>query len=339
MTRQFLQTTDISGSSQDCGFAYGHLFAPEIFGFFAQEIEPSSSWLEYARNCWQCIEKDAAVSAAFIRGMSEATTIDTEHLTLLLLHEELVQQSQFAVPHCTAFAISRNMMADNKTIVAQNWDWEPSSYPWPGLLKMRMQKFPATLTYHYPGLWSVCGINEHGLSLMWTGGYNVPVKIIVGIPTYVLIAEILQLQTVNEAIKYLNAVNAAGAFIFLLGDAMGDTCVIEVTPESRITEKSVSPLCRANHFVYCLGKTCEGWEESIIDTQESIKRYDGLRKALKQTSAMTIGKAKKILTRPPLFHTADESMTIDSLIAVCEYRTLWTCRGGNEPGHWQKVCI
>ena len=337
MAQQFLQLTDISGSPQDCGFAYGHLFAPEIFGFFAQEIEPSSSRLKYARNCWQCIEKDAAVSAAFIRGMSEATTIDTEHLTLLLLHEELVQQSQFAVPHCTAFAIRRNVMTDY-TIVAQNWDWEPSSYPWPGLLKMRMRGSAATLTYHYPGLWSACGINEHGLSLMWTGGYNIPVKIAIGIPTYVLIAEILQLHTVNEAIKYINAVNTAGAFIFLLGDAMGDTCVIEATPESRITQKSTSPLCRANHFVYCLGKKCEGWE-STMNIQESVKLYDGLKKTLKQTSTMTIRKAKNILTRPPLFHKTDESKTIDSLIAVCEYRALWTRRGGNKPGHWQKVYI
>lgn len=337
MAQQVLQLTDVSGSPQDCGFAYGHLFAPEIFGFFAQEIEPSSSRLEYARNCWQCIEKDATVSAAFIRGMSEGTMIDAEHLTLLLLHEELGQQSQFAVPHCTAFAISRNEITDY-TIVAQNWDWEPGCYPWPGLLKMRMQGSPATLTYHYPGLWSTCGINEHGLSLMWTDGYNIPVKITVGIPTYVLIAEILQLQTVNEAIKYINAVNTAGAFIFLLGDTMGDTCAVEATPEGRITEKSTSPLCRANHFVHFLDKTCEGWE-STIDIQESVDRHDSLRKALNQTSAMTIGKAKKILTQPPLFHKTDESMTIDSLIAVCEDRALWTRRGGSKPGHWQKVYI
>ena len=338
MAQQVLQLTDVSGSPQDCGFAYGDSFAPLIFEFSAQEIKPSSSRLKYARNCWQCIEKDAAVSAAFIRGMSEATTIDTEHLTLLLLHEEIDQQSQFAVPHCTAFAVRRSAMTDN-TIVAENWDWGPNCYYWPGLLKMKMQGSPVTLTYHYPGLWSACGINEHGLSLMWTGGYNRPVKIAVGIPTYVLIAEILQLQTVNEAIRYLNAVNAAGAFIFLLGDATGDTCVVEVTPEGRITEKSIFPLYRANHFVHFPDKTCEGWE-SKSDAQGSIKRYNGLGKILKQTSAMTAGEAKKILTRPPLFFKTDStSMTIDSLVAVCEDRALWTRRGGSKPGHWQKVYI
>ena len=32
-------------------------------------------------------------------------------------------------------------------------------------------------------------------------------------------------------------------------------------------------------------------------------------------------------------------MTLDSLLASCEDRALYTCRGGREPGPWQRVRV
>jgi hypothetical protein len=34
-----------------------------------------------------------------------------------------------------------------------------------------------------------------------------------------------------------------------------------------------------------------------------------------------------------------ETMTVDSLVAVCQSRVLWTCRGGRTPGPWQRVTV
>ncbi|MCH8986971.1 hypothetical protein IIA94_02275, partial [Patescibacteria group bacterium] len=326
MTRNpdFLELQEVSGTPYVCGEEYGEMFAPRICGFFYQEIKLPNKRKEYAMKCWKCIKRFAPNSADFMEGMARTSKLSIDKLVLLSLHEELVHQK-----HCSAFVVSQNQVQGGKTVVAQNWDWQTRAYPWPGLLRMKLDSGQSTLTHHYPGLWAACGINEAGLSLMWTGsGYWPTVKPVVGIPTYVLIAEILQLKTVKEVLDYLKKIVYAGSFIFLLGDATGDSCVVEAIPKKFLFRRSSASMCRCNHFVF--PKMITGSKQKIPKSRKvttTLPRHKRLIDLLTNSDQekITIKMVRNILLDKPIIHSmTPKHMTIDSFYAICEDKTLWT---------------
>lgn len=341
-----LTLLEIEGTPLAAGVEYGKRLETELMGFCRLGVTPNKQRLRYAKRCWPHVEKSAPTSAAFMRGIARGSGLSLEHVTLLTLHEEIYHQ-----PHCTAFAATGDATRGGKTIVGQNWDWAPDLFPWAGLLRLCMKGHLNRATYHYPGLWSSAGINEAGLCLMWTGGGYFPqVAPIVGVPTYVLISEILELRTVAEALDYLGNIQQAGSFIFFLGDATGDTAIVEAVPRKRTIERAPQLGCRANHYtsnaVLQSGKQKRP-SRATANTLQRAEMMDDLTG--KHRGRMTPEIGRKILTDRtgdwPWLHQfpggrkAHElgGMTIDSLLAVCEDRELWTCRGGRNPGPWQCV--
>jgi predicted choloylglycine hydrolase len=319
-----------------------------MMGFCKQELRPDKQRLAYARACWKHTLKHAPRSAQFVQGMAEGSRLSLDHAALLTLHEEVYHQ-----PHCTAFVATRKATASGKTIVAQNWDWLPNLYPWAGLLKLSIQGAPAAALYHYPGLWACAGINAHGLSLMWTGGGYLPkVAPLVGVPTYILIAEILQRKTVAEAIDFLFSVPIAGCFLFHLGDADGNIAVVEAAAGKLHIDVTSDLLFRANHYT-CRDIVACSMQSDPLPKKEGVTTVFRYRR-MKQLMAEHTGKITPAVTRAvltdrhgkwPWIHAYPGGpekeklggLTIDSLFAVCQDRTLTTCRGGFKPGPWQTL--
>jgi predicted choloylglycine hydrolase len=347
MGNDVLPLTDLRGSPTQCGAAYGEAFGTLMMGFCRQEVTPTRKRLAYARRCWRHVEESAPTSAAFMRGAAGAARLGLEHVALLALHEEIVHQ-----PHCTALAATGETTG-GPTLVGQNWDWAPQLYPWAGLLWIAMTGSPWLITYHYPGLWACAGINDAGLALMWTGGGYFPrVRPVVGLPTYVLIAELLRLRTVDDALGYLGRIKHAGCFIFFLGDATGATAVVEAVPGKCAIDRGGSALCRANHYadpkVLAAGKQVKPHRASSSTLQREermgtlVKKYEGrLNRAAVQAILTDRTGAWPWLHQFPGGRQADtlDGMTIDSLLAICQDRTLLTCRGGPRPGPWQQLAL
>ena len=206
---------EFRGSPSACGRQYGLSQAEAIGAFLALAVKPDPARLDYAARCWRVLSEWEPPVVEFVRGMATGTGMSLDEITLLLLHEEV-----YHLPHCTAFGATGAASAGKAPILAQNWDWDPSLYPWASLLRLRSDATPATLTYAYPGLWAAAGINEHGLALVWTGaGYFPRIRPKVGVPTYALIAGILARRNCREAVALLEKTPNAGAFIFFIGDA------------------------------------------------------------------------------------------------------------------------
>jgi len=348
MAGDVLKLTSLKGTAMQCGEAYGRIFEPLIMGFCQQGVRPDKKKLSYARKCWRHVEQCAPVSARFMRGVSAGSHLPLEHITLLTLHEEVAHMA-----HCTAFVACGAATRGGRTVNAMNWDWSPSLYVWPGLLRLQVKGTPAALTCHYPGLWAAAGINDAGLSLMWTSSGGGPKsRPRVGLPTYVLIAEVLRRRTVEEAVDYIRRTKRAGPFNLLLGDASGGTAVVEGMPGYLSIERSGDAMVRANHYV------CEdmvrraGQKLSRRPTPSTVARYRQMVQLVRrQYSKITAAVARKMLTNRrgswPWIHQfpggpaaqALGAMTIDSLIAVSQDRVLHTCRGGRTPGPWQAFSL
>lgn len=249
-----LEETSITGSTRACGRTYGRVFGDWVHSFMSLDTKPSDSRLSLAMACLPYIKKYTPHSYKFLRGSAEGSGFSLEHMTLFTLHEEhyhdwLALAQQEGREHCTAFVSSRTRSHDDRTIVAQNWDMGPEHFPCAGLLRLACDGKPKTITFHHPGLWSGCGINSEGLAHMWTGsGYYPPVKTVPGVPSYILISELLTKTSVLEAVKFLQETPNAGCYIFLLGDATGKTAVIEGIPERRPRVDYSSISFRTNQY-------------------------------------------------------------------------------------------
>ena len=236
--------SEFRGTANSCGRDYGDSHAEAIEAFLAMEVAPNPHRLSYARRCWKRLSEWEPGIVEFIRGMAEGSRRPLEEIVLLLLHEEIVHTK-----NCTGFGATNRGTRDGSAIVGQNWDWAQVLYPWSSLLRLRTDTMPATLTYAYPGLWTSAGINEYGVSLVWTGaGYFPKIQPRAGIPTYVLIAGILASRNCREAITLLKRTPVAGCFIFLLADADGEVWLVEGMPGSIALVQCQDVISRANHY-------------------------------------------------------------------------------------------
>ena len=344
-----LQLTELRGTPAACGREYGRIFEPLILGFLQQELAPDRRRLAYARRCWKHIERWTPASARFMRGVARGAKLPLELVTLATLHEEV-----WHLPHCTAFAATRAAARGAKTLLGQNWDWPCRLYPWAGLLRLSLKGSPRRIAYHFPGLWACAGVNEAGLALVWTGGgYYPKVPPVAGVPTYVLIDEILRRKNVGEALRWLRRAKRAGAFIFFLGDAAGRTAVVEAVPRRMAVEEGSERASRANHY------ECEEILRCAAQVRPDRRRTSTLQRAARMAQLvgagggrLSVAAARRVLTdrgtawpwlhqypRPPGSPGSPAGMTVDSLLAVCQERVFWTCRGGRTPGPWRAYTV
>lgn len=325
---------EFRGSPRRCGKLYGESQAEAIKALLYKEVPPDRKRLEYARRCWERLRSWEKPVVEFVRGMSDGSGLNLAETTLLLLHEEIVHMK-----NCTAFGATGSGTKDRSPVIGQNWDWSTTLYPWSGLLKLRTDSAPATLTYTYPGLWACAGINEHGLSLVWTSsGYLPKINPVVGIPTYALIAGIFGCSNCRAAIALLERTAIAGCFIFFLADARGEVWVVEGFPGHVHTEQCEDVISRANH--YQCRSACQATNQRV--PKASIKnntrsRAGRMTELLHQHRGRIIAKTAEALlcdhgVKPGLDicqHTipGKQTMTLDSFYALPAKREFRIARG------------
>jgi len=235
---------ELRGSAHSCGRAYGESQVETIAGFLRAQLPDRQQWQPYAGKCWAMASEWQRPLAEFIRGMAEGTGRPVEEIMLLLMHEEIGHAKA-----CTAFGATGSATTDGQAIIGQNWDWDSSLYNWSHLLRITSYDMPAVLTYAYPGLWASAGINEYGLSLVWTSSGIWPqVRPIAGISTYVLIAGILTCRTADEALALIRRTCNAGSFNFFIADAGGAVWLVEGIPGKTFAVPCTDVISRANHF-------------------------------------------------------------------------------------------
>src|SRR5262249_54523389 len=115
------------------------------------------------------------------------------------------------------------------------------------------------LAYAYPGLWVGAGLNSAGIALCWTWGDKREIKgPRVGIPAYVLIAQMLYQDTLKAALEEARRSTHAGWFTFVLADGQGNLANVEGTPEKLAIETAKGHLARADFGTREITGTAEG---------------------------------------------------------------------------------
>ena len=99
------------------------------------------------------------------------------------------------------------------------------------MLHWKRPEGPSVLAYAYPGLWTGAGLNSAGVALCWHTGFGGGKEPRVGIPAYVLIAQMLYQDTLKGALEEARRATHAGWFTFLVGDVRGNLTTLRGNPK------------------------------------------------------------------------------------------------------------
>jgi len=149
---------------------------------------------------------------------------------------------------CTAFAATGRATRSGRTLLGQSWDNYLEWYEgFPSLLLRRRSKEGLeVLSYAYPGMLAAAGINSAGIALCWN---SVPrLKLKIGVPTYVIVAEVLRQETIGNALAAVFRAERAGCFNFLLADEE-EIYNLEATPDDMEVSYSADYFGHANHYL------------------------------------------------------------------------------------------
>ncbi|MFO0429148.1 MAG: C45 family autoproteolytic acyltransferase/hydrolase [Planctomyces sp.] len=266
VVKPFSQAIVIEGSSHERGVLYGRLFSDRIHQFYEREIltafvgKPAmkADLIRYAAACGDVIRSECAEIAQELEGMAKATGLRYEEHVLMTLHEELYHRGVLPpVPHCTAVAVGPPETKHQETFVGQTWDWMPSVAGMSDMLHWKRTDGPSVLAYAFPGLWVGAGMNSRGLALSWTSAdLGKPGQSPrVGIPSYVLIAQLLYQDSLDAVRSVAERNRHAGWFTFVMADGDGRLMNIEGSPAGVKVEEIRGRLVRIGFGTHQMSQT------------------------------------------------------------------------------------
>ncbi len=331
--------TEITGSPRERGRMYGRKFNDGIHAFLEREIwkpfapKPADRepLLEYAGACWKAVRSYSPEIADELEGVAEGTGLRVEELVLITSHEELYHRGKLPkIQHCTVAAFGPPASADGDTYLGQTWDWMPSVFGLSEMVLWRRKEGPDLLGYAYPGLWAGAGLNANGIALCWTSAQDLDIPgPRVGIPSYLLIAQMLYQPTLEAAIEEARRATHAGWFTFGLADGEGNLAGVEGSPKELAVEMYHGRMARALYGTRKMTRTPEG---------EPVKYYARCRKMyelLEQAGAKLTPDALKRHFLDPDQGIWNAHMTVDVMIFNTTRREAHLTRGLGSAGNWR----
>jgi hypothetical protein len=194
---------------------------------------------------------------------------------------------------------------------------------------------PSVIAYGgVPAFWLGAGMNSAGLACCWAWGSGVDKEgPRIGIPSYVLLAQMLYQETLKAAVEEARRAKQAGWFTFVLGDGKGNLVNIEGTPKQLVVEPVRGHLARANYGSRGL-RTADG-EPVKMDPQgrRMSQLLEGSKGKLDQPALQSFfGDHKSTICR---HEAGNNGFTLDSMLFNCTKREVHIKRGPGCVGHWE----
>jgi isopenicillin-N N-acyltransferase-like protein len=244
---------EVSGTAFQCGLQHGANLRDDIehlVDYTLSLIDKGSrqSKLRHAHKHLPFVEEYSPQVMAEMQGIAKGSGRSIDEVLLISLHEELSGFSSSLSHSCTTFSATGRATRQHISYLCQTWDISPDlcSNARPHIMQAQREDAPNSLAFIYPGMIAGAGINSAGIAISWN---SVPrLKIQPGVPTYVIIAEVLRQTTIGEALAAIFRAKSAGCFNFMLADET-EIYSIEATPDKIGMLYSSHSLGHANHYV------------------------------------------------------------------------------------------
>ena len=280
-----IKVYEVSGTAHDTGFQQGEMFKADIERIVEQFYQIYDGFklskdqvLRRAMRYVPFIEDYSPEIAEEMKGIAEGSGKDLAEVAMIVAYYEIYDRVAFT-SGCTSLGVSPQYTKDNEAYVAQNWDDDVNWY-WDGdmprLLKKRRKTGPDVLAYTYPGMPAGAGMNSYGIGLCWNTMHCEKSK--VGVPTYVILTEVLHQKRIDDALGAILRVERAESFNYVMGSKEGEIYNVEANPEIYDIQYVETCMGHANHFV---SKKIPVKKDIIVDMiPDTIVRHNRMNKLL-----------------------------------------------------------
>jgi isopenicillin-N N-acyltransferase-like protein len=333
----------ISGKPRERGRLYGKRFSEpirewldrEVYQSFAKEPARREELFRYAAACTPFIKSYSPEILDEMEGMAEGSGLKLEEHLLITLHEELYHKGALRLEgHCKAVASGPPDTADGQSYVGQTWDWMISTYGKSQMLLWQRGEGPSVLAYSYPGMWVGAGVNSSGLGLAWTSaGLGSKTGARIGIPTYVLIAQMLYQRSLADALEEAKRARQAGWFAFLLADGEGRLAQVEGSPDRQGVARGTGHMAVHNFQTRELTETPEG--QPIVRNKYAEQLYKLLGAAKGKLDREGVRNILGDHECPICMHHTNWGGNVDTFIFNTTKREATICRGPGCMGTWK----
>jgi len=339
-TEKPISALELSGGPFERGRKYGthfkHLIAHLIQEGFYKELRARTTkrqLLRRAKRYAPFIEDYSPEIAEELKGLAEGSGRSYEEIIMINAYEEIDELAG----RCTAFAATGNATKDGKTYLGQNWDgvdWEWGGGEFALLLTIKRNDGVNILNYTSPGFLSCAGLNSNGIGICFNTVPRLALR--VGVPTYIIVADVLRQKTIGEALNSVLRAKRAGCFNFVITDET-ELYDVEGTPDDVDIAYADDCIAHANHFVS--QKFYSKQDMSFrISRGSTFVRYNRMRRLLKQKfGALDLetceGFLKDHVNYPssicqhPEQEKGPKIRSLDSWIMVPAQREFWIAHG------------
>jgi len=248
---------DFSGSPMEIGRQHGESLKEEIHELydkllhFYTDYTPSSderSIVGFAGRYIESTQKHALDLIEEIDGIAEGAGLSFEKVFFMNCYDEMAYYNELKdqVNGCTLFLANGRATTDQRTYMGQGWDMEQFFYP--VIISISPEKSstnPKLIMLTHPGIVGGAGINEHGLTLIWSTVKAVDET--TGVPVTLLIRKVLQGKNLNNAVHTLLNTPRASGYNYIVGNIYGGFNIEATGSKEKIIYISAMH-AHANHY-------------------------------------------------------------------------------------------
>jgi isopenicillin-N N-acyltransferase-like protein len=246
---------EVSGTPFECGTQQGEQLRDDVHHVVKYTLSllnktTREAALRHAHKHLPFVEEYSPEVAAEMRGIAEGAGCAIDEILLVSLHEELsgFPSGSTSGRGCTTLAATGMATRAGESYLCQTWDIAPDlcRNARPHVIIAERANAPDTLSFVYPGMVAGAGLNLAGIGISWNSVPRLSIR--PGVPTYVIIAEVLRQPSIGEALAAIFRAERAGCFNFMLADET-EIYSIEATPDEVGILYSGRTLGHANHYV------------------------------------------------------------------------------------------
>ena len=251
--RQRLLT--VTGTDYDRGRQIGESLRDSILTNYSNHLiffgsDAFDDWSKQSEMYIDLIKEYAIGTYEELKGMADGSAIPFEKILALTTAYEKSFECDKISNKCTSFAVSGEYTKEGNTICGQTNDEQLDE--WLDDLSVVIkhidnEKQLRTLIYTHPGASAYMGINSEGLAVQWTYIDNAERSI--GLPTNIIIRELLRFSDVASAGEFLNSIPHGIPNQIMLVDKTGEILSTECFPSGLYPLAKKNCICHTNHIL------------------------------------------------------------------------------------------
>lgn len=248
---------DFSGTPKEIGFQHGSSLKEEIhelydrlISFHVDSSNTSSerSIVGVSSRYIDSTQKYAPDLVEEIEGISDGAELQFEKVFFMNCYDEMsyYNKTKDQVNGCTLFLAAGRATSDHRTYLGQGWDMK--EFFKPIIIKVNpacKDSGVKLIMLTHPGIVGGAGINDYGLSLVWSTVKAVDEE--TGLPVPLMIRKVLEGKNLNDAVHTLLNTPRASGFGFIVGNEYGGFN-IEATGIKEHIHYITATRAYANHY-------------------------------------------------------------------------------------------